>query len=178
MKYLVLILTMLMVACGQDGGAPAPVQDDLDAEDPIVGLPDDDDDGGDDDEVPPVAATPTPSPTPSPTPFVYTCANHPLTGKTIKTVVNERLWLYSDCTFKVNYVTHYTWGTWSPNPDPKAVKKVTAQVYLYPLTLSPGGAYVCLPADGPQTCSNTGWAGGIKIEYDTKNPNATSIIWF
>lgn len=168
MKYLILIL-LLAVACSKGGNSASPVAAAL------VPAPT---------ATPSDSATPSPTPTPTPTPIAatptptptpqlsYDCTNHPLLNQTLSNSgVGYQLILHSDCTAIFQDSHHISYGTWSPDSDPHDIVTVGSTVE-YPITLTPNGSYICLPANGPQNCSNYDFAGPVYVEIDV---NANTV---
>jgi hypothetical protein len=165
-KLLILLLAVaLMTSCSNGGGdssAPnTPPAPNVPITPPVV--------------TPPVAPPVTPpTPTPPPVALVYNCTNHPLTNKT--TVgIDFSLETKSDCSLKITYDTHITYGYWSPNPNPNTVATNNGKTY-YPVTVIQSGQYQCLPLNGPQTCQNAGHAGNLYIVVDLNNVNYNQIL--
>lgn len=106
------------------------------------------------------------SPAPSPVIYVtpYTCVNHPL-GGTIYTNDAYTIQFNRDCSYVFTDNTHITYGHWTPDPLPSDVVHTDSSTN-YVINLTPSGAYICLPASGPQTCANYGFAGSV-VAYVT-----------
>ncbi len=160
MKTLILLLISLMLtACDQGGSSPKPAT--VSTKPPtIVTIPPPTD-------TPPVVVTPPPDPPP---PLTYDCTNHPATGKAyINSGNNYNIAFKADCTYSFADSSHITFGTWTPNPDPNAIKIING-VISYPMILTSTGAYQCYPLNGPQNCSNTGFVGNVLIQSSTSIP--------
>lgn len=162
--YTILLLTTVLstVACSQPGGNSTPESTQAPVPTPTP--------------TPGVQPTPTPVPTPAPTPTpvpAYTCADHPIANQTLSNV-NHSFKFKSDCTYEFTDASHITYGTFVVDPDPTHVVQTT-QLIKYPLTMTPNGAYVCLPANGPQTCQNFGFSGNVYVVVDTQNNSATIV---
>lgn len=112
--------------------------------------------------------TPTPvGPPPTPTPsLVYTCSNHPLTNTTLRnTSTGVQMTLSSDCSYVFQDAFHIGYGTWTPDSNPNNV--TNDGIYAkFPMHLAPSSAYICLPANGPQNCSPSSYAGNVRIQLN------------
>lgn len=119
---------------------------------------------------------PTPSSTPTPPPLAYDCENHPLTENTYThSQDNYSVAFRDDCTYTFTDASHISFGIWSPDPNPEHVT-LNGQVLSYPMTFTPTGSYICLPANGPQNCFNYGFAGSVLVTVDRYNPTINLII--
>lgn len=125
----------------------------------------------------PVPTPPAPSPSPTPTPaLTYDCTNHPVTAKAfVHSSGTYNISFASDCTYQFATSAHISYGIWAPEPDPTEIIQTPPQV-SYPLVLMPTGAYVCLPANGPQNCTNYAFAGDVFIRVEVQNPAVSLII--
>lgn len=155
MKALILIALVSMAACAPKGGSsvsttvvvsPTPTPTASPSPTPLP------------------TATPLPSPTPTP-PLSYTVANHPLSGNTYANSDGPYTMVFhTDGSYIFTDAFHIGYGTWIPDPSPSDVDTSVANFVTYPVTVTPSGAYICLPASGPQNCATPAdFAGAVKV---------------
>lgn len=123
-----------------------------------------------------VVPPPPPGIVPPPPALTYDCTNHPLSGKAVVNDANAyNIAFRPDCTYTFSDASHMSYGVWSPNPTPGDVTTDTDFTY-YPMHFTVTGSYVCLPASGPQTCSNDAFAGDVTVRVRTSNKSVGLLI--
>lgn len=163
MKLILIFMTLVLTACGSSGSGPSTAP----------GLPVD--------TLPVPTPSPTPSQSPAPVPIAsptpvpqYTTANYPLAGKTLSNPGMYSLVLNQDGSYMFSDTSHIQYGNWMPDSNPNDVV-LGNNTESWPVTLTPSGAYVCLPANGPQTCQDTGFAGAVTLDFIGNSSNTLVI---
>lgn len=166
MKTLILVVTALIItSCSNTSGTnqppytPPPVTQPPTDEPPV--------------DEPPIDEPPVEEPS---APVVYNTTNHPMTGKTY-TNAAYRIVFNSNGTYTLTDSFHITYGYWVPDSNPAHIIE-TLETVAYPVTLTSSGMYQCLPLTGPQNCTNTGFAGAVKVRSSKVNPYTELVIYY